>query len=87
MCKEFWCPENTDKVLSGHNFSPDHLNIAKGLMVHLSRKTIKFKQKIEFQSFKIIQDLKLTGFYLGSVSYQPAGRRLLGLLPAGWQQT
>ena len=23
-------------------------------------------------------------YILGSVSYQPAGRRLLGLLPAGW---
>ena len=47
------------KVLRVHYVSTDGPKITKGLMVDLSRKTIKFKQQMEFQSFKIIpQDLK-----------------------------
>ena len=53
MFKEFRCPENTDKVLSVQYFSPDRPKIITGWW-----KTIKFKQQIEFQSFKIIQDFK-----------------------------
>ena len=46
------------KVLSVHYFSLDCPKITKGLMVDLALKTIKFKQQLEFQSFKIIQDFK-----------------------------
>ena len=47
------CQENTDKMLSVHYFSPECAKITKGLMVDL---TIKFKQQIEFQGRKIVQD-------------------------------
>ena len=56
MFKEFRYPENTDKNLSVHYFSPDRTKIT--LMVYMSSKTIKFKQQMEFESLKIIQDFK-----------------------------
>ena len=58
MFKEFWCPENTEKVLGIHYFSMGRPKITKGLMVDLSWKTIEFKQQMEFQSLKIVQDFK-----------------------------
>ena len=58
MFKEFRCTENTDKALSLQNFSPDRPKITKLLMVDLSFKTIIFKEQMEFQNFKIIQDFK-----------------------------
>ena len=50
MFKEFRCPGNSDKVLSVQYFSPDRPKITE--------KTIKFKQQMEFQSLKNIQEFK-----------------------------
>ena len=58
MFKEFRCTENTDKALNLQNFSPDRPKITKLLLVDLSFKTIIFKQQMEFQNFKIIQEFK-----------------------------
>ena len=54
----FRCMENTVKELSRQNFSPDRPKITKLFMVDLSWKRIIFKQQIQFQNFKIIQDFK-----------------------------
>ena len=44
------------KILVSIIFSPDRTKIT--LMVYMSAKTIKFKQQMEFESLKIIQDFK-----------------------------
>ena len=58
MVKELRCPENTNRVHSAHYISADRPKITNGLMVDLSLKTTKFKQQMELQSFKIVQDFK-----------------------------
>ena len=48
MFKEFRFPENAEKVLIVHYFSPNRPKITKGSMEDLSwKKTIKFKQHME----------------------------------------
>ena len=73
MFKEFRCSENMDNVLSVRYFSPDRPTITKGLIVELSWKTIKFKQQMIFQSFKIILDFKkvyMPRFCFGLINIQ-----------------
>ena len=41
MFKEFQCPENMDKVLSVHYFSPDQPKISKWLMLRVVMKNNK----------------------------------------------
>ena len=83
MFKEFRCPENMEKAVSARYISPDIPKIINGLSVALSWKTIKFKQQMEFQSFKIIQDFKkvyMRRFFLGLAYYIHSAKVLIGHL-------